>query len=53
VLIRDAVASKMSEWQLAEARRLAYDWRPESPPFAQWLLLDPTLVKYLFIDPIR
>jgi uncharacterized protein len=29
VLIRDAVASKMSEWQLFEARRLAYEWRPD------------------------
>ena len=53
VLIRDAVASKMSEWQLAEARRLAYEWRPETPPFAQWILIDPTLVRYLLIDPIR
>jgi uncharacterized protein len=32
VLIRDAVASKMSEAQLWEARRLAYEWRPEQPP---------------------
>ena len=31
VLIRNAVASKMSEAQLAEARRLAYTWRPEPP----------------------
>ena len=53
VLIRDAVASKMSEWQLAEARRLAYEWRPETPPFPQWILIDPTLVHYLLIDPIR
>ncbi len=30
VLIRDAVASKMSEAQLFEARRLAYAWHP--PP---------------------
>jgi uncharacterized protein len=29
VLIRDAVASKMTEAQLADARRLAYEWRPE------------------------
>ena len=43
VLIRDAVASKMTEAQLAEARRLAYEWRPETPPFAQWVLIDPTL----------
>jgi uncharacterized protein len=28
VLIRNAVASKMSEAQLFEARRLAYEWRP-------------------------
>jgi hypothetical protein len=31
VLIRDAVASKMSEAQLWEARRLAYEWRPDPP----------------------
>jgi TPR repeat protein len=31
VLIRDAIASKMSEAQLAEARRLAYGWRPGPP----------------------
>jgi uncharacterized protein len=30
-LIRDAVASKMSEAQLWEARRLAYEWRPDPP----------------------
>ena len=53
VLIRDAIASKMSEWDLAEARRLAYEWRPELHPFAQWLLIDPTLERYLLIDPIR
>jgi len=53
VLIRDAVASKMSEWQLAEARRLAYEWWPETPPFAQWLLIDPTLAPWLLIDPTR
>jgi TPR repeat protein len=29
-LIRDAVASKMSEAQLLEARRLAIEWRPET-----------------------
>ena len=29
VLIRDAVASKMTEAQLWEARRLAYEWRPD------------------------
>jgi TPR repeat protein len=32
VLIRDAVASKMSEAQLADARRLAYEWQPSPPP---------------------
>ena len=31
-LIRDAVASKMSRDQLAEAQRLALDWRPASVP---------------------
>lgn len=31
VLIRDAVASKMTEAQLVEARRLAYGWLPEQP----------------------
>lgn len=31
VLIRDAVASKMSEAELLEARRLAYAWRPDPP----------------------
>ena len=31
VLIRDAVASKMTEAQLWEARRLAYEWRPDPP----------------------
>lgn len=31
-LIRDAVASKMSEAQLFEARRLALEWRPETRP---------------------
>ncbi len=31
LLIRDAVASKMSEAQLWEARRLAYEWRPDPP----------------------
>jgi uncharacterized protein len=29
VLMRDAVASKMSEAQLWEARKLAYEWRPD------------------------
>ena len=36
VLIRNAVASKMTEAQLAEARRLAYTWRPEPPPAFEW-----------------
>ena len=36
VLIRDAVASKMSEAQLADARRLAYTWRPEPPLAFEW-----------------
>ena len=36
VLIRNAVASKMSEAQLAEARRLAYTWRPEPPVAFEW-----------------
>jgi hypothetical protein len=31
VLMRDAVASKMSEAQLWEARKLAYEWRPDPP----------------------
>jgi uncharacterized protein len=31
LLIRDAVASKMTEAQLWEARRLAYEWRPDPP----------------------
>jgi uncharacterized protein len=30
-LMRDAVASKMSEAQLWEARKLAYEWRPDPP----------------------
>ena len=38
VLIRDAVASKMSEAQLAEARRLAYEWRPEPYLALEWRL---------------
>ncbi len=38
VLIRDAVASKMSEWQLAEARELAYEWRPEPYLALDWRL---------------
>ena len=35
-LIRNAVASKMSEAQLAEARQLAYTWRPEPPLALEW-----------------
>jgi uncharacterized protein len=31
VLIRDAIASKMTEAQLWEASRLAYEWRPDPP----------------------
>jgi TPR repeat protein len=31
VLMRDAVGSKMSEAQLWEARKLAYEWRPDPP----------------------
>ena len=31
-LIRDAVASKLSDAQLAEARRLAYEWLPAPHP---------------------
>ena len=38
VLIRNAVASKMTEWQLAEARRLAYEWRPEPSLALDWRL---------------
>ena len=36
VLIRNAVASKMSEAQLARARELAYTWRPEPPLALEW-----------------
>jgi uncharacterized protein len=36
VLIRDAVASKMSQAQLAQARLLAYTWRPEPPQAFEW-----------------
>jgi len=36
VLIRNAVASKMSEAQLAQARLLAYTWRPEPPQAFEW-----------------
>ena len=36
VLIRNAVASKMSKAQLAEARRLAYTWRPGPPLAFEW-----------------
>ncbi|RBP04660.1 Sel1 repeat-containing protein [Roseiarcus fermentans] len=38
VLIRDAIASKMSEAQLAESRRLAYEWRPEPYLALNWRL---------------
>ncbi len=38
VLIRDAVASKMTESQLAEARELAYEWRPEPYLALDWRL---------------
>jgi TPR repeat protein len=31
LLIRDAVASKMTEAQLWEARKLAYEWLPDPP----------------------
>jgi uncharacterized protein len=40
-LIRDAVASKMTEAQLAEARRLAYEWRPEPNLALNWRLDTP------------
>jgi TPR repeat protein len=36
VLIRDAVASKMTQAQLAQARLLAYTWRPEPPLAFEW-----------------
>ena len=36
VLIRNAVASKMTEAQLAQARLLAYTWRPEPPLAFEW-----------------
>jgi uncharacterized protein len=36
VLTPDSVASKMSEWQLAEARRLAYERRPEPSLPLEW-----------------
>ena len=38
VLIRDAVASKMTEAQLAEARRLAYEWRADPTLALEWRL---------------
>jgi uncharacterized protein len=37
-LIRNAVASKMTEAQLGEARRLAYEWRPEPNLALNWRL---------------
>jgi uncharacterized protein len=41
VLIRNAVASKMTEAQLAEARRLAYEWEPEPNLALNWRLYIP------------
>ncbi|HZZ24507.1 MAG TPA: tetratricopeptide repeat protein [Roseiarcus sp.] len=41
VLIRNAVASKMTEAQLAEARRLAYQWQPEPYLALNWHLYIP------------
>ncbi len=38
VLIRDAVASKMTEDQLAEARELAYEWRAKPYLALDWRL---------------
>lgn len=40
-LIRDAVASKLSDAQLAEARRLAYEWHP-NPPASLAGFFDPS-----------
>jgi hypothetical protein len=40
-LIRNAVASKMTEAQLAEARRLAYEWEPEPNLALNWHLYIP------------
>ena len=40
-LIRNAVASKMTEAQLAEARRLAYQWEPEPYLALNWHLYIP------------
>ena len=40
-LIRNAVASKMTEAQLAEARRLAYEWEPEPNLALNWRLYIP------------
>jgi TPR repeat protein len=40
-LIRNAVASKMTEAQLAEARRLAYEWQPEPNLALNWRLYTP------------
>jgi uncharacterized protein len=40
-LIRNAVASKMTEAQLAEARRLAYQWEPEPNLALNWRLYIP------------
>jgi uncharacterized protein len=40
-LIRNAVASKMTEAQLAEARRLAYEWEPAPYLALNWRLYIP------------
>jgi uncharacterized protein len=40
-LIRNAVASKMTEAQLAEARRLAYEWEPAPYLALNWHLYIP------------
>ncbi len=40
-LIRNAVASKMTEAQLAEARRVAYEWQPEPYLALNWRLYIP------------
>ncbi len=37
-LIRNAIASKMTEAQLGEARRLAYEWQPEPNLALNWRL---------------
>ena len=40
-LIRNAVASKMTEAQLEQARRLAYEWEPEPNLALNWRLYIP------------